>query len=95
MKNMLGEKYSITEYIVDTSIGNKSIILNTENGQYYELNQSSTFIWDALKKDLSRDEIIKTISNKFNLDQDHAMQSVENFISKCKGLGFIKVNCEN
>ena len=42
------------------------IILNINNGEYYELNASSSYIWDLIsKKKLTINVILDTAKNKF------------------------------
>ena len=43
-------QYQINEGISYQSIDNQVIILNINNGEYYELNSSSSFIWNQIIK---------------------------------------------
>ena len=60
-------QYDINEGISYQSIDNKFIILNMNNGEYYELNSSSSFIWNQIIKMSSKDIILETAKIQFNL----------------------------
>ena len=51
MKFEKNNKFIINSSCISTSIEEKSVILNIENGIYYELNHTASFIWNCLKQD--------------------------------------------
>ena len=55
------QTFKTNELCAYTSIGNKSIILNIENGQYYELNSTSTLIWKLINEGNTIADLISTI----------------------------------
>ena len=75
--------YKINEGISYQSIDNQFIILNMNNGEYYELNSSSSFIWDQIIKKSSEDIILKTAQIQFNLSEDQIKEvsaTLEKFV---------------
>ena len=85
-------QYQINEGISYQSIDNQVIILNINNGEYYELNSSSSFIWNQIIKLSSKDTILKTAKLQFNLSEDQIKEvnsALEKFVdlelvSKCE-----------
>ena len=76
-------QYDINEGISYQSIDNKFIILNMNNGEYYELNSSSSFIWNQIIKMSSKDIILETAKIQFNLSEDQIKEvnsALEKFV---------------
>ena len=90
MKFEKNNKFIINSSCISTSIEEKSVILNIENGIYYELNHTASFIWNCLKQDYIFDQIIIELMNKFNIDEKSVVNSLENILNQCIGLDFIK-----
>ena len=86
----LSQKFVTNELCAHTSIGDKSIILNLKNGQYYELNSSSSIIWKLINEGKSVAEIISTISNEYDVANKDISASVSKFIKSCIELDFIQ-----
>ena len=86
----LDKTYTNNELCAHTSLGDKSIILNIENGQYYELNSTSTLIWNLLGEQKTISEIIDIISKKYNCQDEDIAKSVTKFLNSCFELNFIK-----
>jgi hypothetical protein len=75
--------YKINEGISYQSIDNQFIILNMNNGEYYELNSSSSFIWDQIIKMSSEEIILETAQIQFNLSEDQIKEvsaTLEKFV---------------
>ena len=90
MKFGKNNKFTINSSCISTSIEDRSVILNIENGKYYELNHTASFIWNCLKQDYIFDKIIIELMNKFNIDEKSVVISLENTLNQCIGLDFIK-----
>ena len=90
MKFEKNNKFIINSSCISTSIEDRSVILNIENGKYYELNHTASFIWNCLKQDYIFDKIIIELMNKFNIDEKSVVISLENTLNQCIGLDFIK-----
>ena len=90
MKFKKNNKFIINSSCISTSIEDRSVILNIENGKYYELNHTASFIWNCLKQDYIFDKIIIELMNKFNIDEKSVVNSLENILNQCIGLDFIK-----
>ena len=83
-------KFIINSSCISTSIEERSVILNIENGIYYELNHTASFIWNCLKQDYIFEKIVIELINKFNIDEKSVMNSLENALNQYIDLDFIK-----
>ena len=90
MKFKKNNKFIINSSCISTSIEDRSVILNIENGIYYELNHTASFIWNCLKQDYIFEKIIIELMNEFNIDEKSVVNSLENTLNQCIGLDFIK-----
>ncbi len=90
MSFKLDNKFKINSSCISTSIEEKSVILNIENGKYYELNHTASVIWNCIKKDSSLKEIELELINNFDVDKNSVKESTEIFLNKCLEYDFIK-----
>ena len=86
----LDSKFEINSSCISTSIEEKSVILNIENGKYYELNHTASVIWNCLKEDFTIKKIEIELVNNFDIDENTAQKSTEIFLNKCLDNNFLK-----
>ena len=53
------------------------------------LNSTAKTLWLALEKGAEFDELVKALTDEYNVDQDMACRAVESFVAKIKELGFL------
>ena len=46
------------------------------------LNETATFLWKQLENDTTKEELIKKLTQEYDVDYKRASQSIDNFISK-------------
>ena len=51
------------------------------------LNESAAFLWKQLENDITEDELIKRLTEEYDVDYERARVSVEKFISKLNEIG--------
>lgn len=81
--------YLINENISYEFLEDCYIILNLKNGEYYELNNSSSFIWDLISKQSSIKAIIKNTKKHFGISDDKVPE-ILSIIDKFEHLELIK-----
>lgn len=84
------QTFKSNELCAHTSIGDKSIILNIKNGQYYELNSTSSLIWKLLNDGNTVSDIVSTISDEYGIGEKVISKSVNKFLNSCIELNFIQ-----
>ena len=76
--------FKINNNILSTDINSESILFDTDRGLYFKLNSSSKYIYDQINKGYSKVKIIKNISKEFQISEENAQISVNNFIKAAK-----------
>lgn len=51
------------------------------------LNESAAFLWKQLENDITKEELIKRLTEEYDVDYERASISVEKFISKLNEIG--------
>tara|TARA_B100001057_G_scaffold62306_1_gene55771 strand:+ start:803 stop:1096 length:294 start_codon:yes stop_codon:yes gene_type:complete len=80
--------YVINEGVSFQSVEDEYIILNINNGEYYELNSSSSFIWDQISAKFNKSEIIENCQKYFNLSDDQILE-ILSILERLEGFGLI------
>ena len=83
-------KYLISENIISAKLDKLFYILNLETGKYLKVNSSSNFIFDCIEDNLSCDEIINSIVQKYNISYELSEKELNLFIDMAKELKLIK-----
>ena len=81
--------YAVHENISYEMVENSYIILNLNNGEYYELNNSSSFIWNLVSKQNTLKEIIENTKKHFSISNDK-LSEILSIIDKFEQLELIK-----
>ena len=51
------------------------------------LNESAAFLWKQLENDTTKEELIKKLTEEYDVDYEKASISVDKFISKLNEIG--------
>lgn len=55
------------------------------------LNETATFLWRQLENDITKEELIKKLTQEYDVDYERASKSVDNFIEKLDEIGCISL----
>ena len=55
------------------------------------LNETATFLWRQLENDTTKEELIKKLTQEYDVDYKRASQSVDIFIAKLDEIGCISL----
>ena len=53
------------------------------------LNETATFLWKQLENETTKEELIKKLTQEYDVDYKRASKSIDNFISKLDEIGCI------
>ncbi|MBR7112447.1 MAG: PqqD family protein [Clostridia bacterium] len=53
------------------------------------VNETGSFIWDALESDISMDELVEKITENYEIDAETARAHATDFVNTLKGVGAI------
>ena len=85
-------KTKISKKIITSTIDDNEYLLNIETGKYIKLNTSAKFILDQLKKDCEYNDVIKLISENFDIPSEQASDDFYHFLNMAKTLKIIDEN---
>lgn len=82
------------EYILD-SIGDEkmAVPLNTAKSNQVgiiKLNTVGAFLWSLLEKDTEEDELVKALTDRYEVDRETAGRDVKAFLKKLEAQGILE-----
>ena len=80
------ENLILNNRFVSNFVDGRIIILNTEIGDYYNLNETASTIWLFLEKEKEIGEVIDLIAKRFNICSEKGQNDVYSFIGRLKKL---------
>ena len=75
-------KYQINEKLVSNTYHDMLMIVSLENHEVYFSNEVGAFIWEQLKKGHDDEEILKSILENFEVEEEVARADLEEFLEK-------------
>ena len=86
-------KYSVNKELSWRKLGDHTVILDTTtNKQVHHLNETATFIWEGLTKDLSPNEIAENMQEHFYDCSENILEDIEQIISSFKSKNLLNEN---
>ena len=82
-KDFIKRKIATQYVIVAVGVATKRF-----NGMI-SVNETGSFIWDALESDISMDELVGRITEHYEVDADTARAHATDFVNTLKGVGAI------
>ena len=76
------DEININANLFSTEINDTLIILNTDTGSYLELNSSAKFIWEKIEQEKKYKNILKAITEEYELSEAEAKNSLDKFLIK-------------
>jgi hypothetical protein len=62
------------------------VLVDLETKRYYQLNETAMIVWDGLENGSTVADIADQFTSKFEVDQEHAVNSVERILKKFQSL---------
>lgn len=60
----------------------EGVLLSMSAGLYFSLNQTAVVVWQALEKEQTIAQLAQVLSEKFNVNQERAMEDVRTLIEQ-------------
>lgn len=73
--------YVAKEDVVDCDIGGERALLNLDSNKYFTLNQTASEVWVALSERCSVDQIVKNITDKYDVAEKTCRSDVESILA--------------
>lgn len=81
-------------YVMREVAGQAIVIAIGEESKHFKgminLNRTGRDVWKGLEKDLGLNEIIKNIVEKYEVDENIALQDVKNMIDRLESVGVLE-----
>lgn len=69
------------DHIVSTEFdGGEGVLVDLNSKRYYQLNETAMFVWRCLEKGRALPEIIREVTDTYDVSQEHAAASVEKLL---------------
>ena len=72
-------------------ISDKGFIFDYSTGLTYNLNPTGMFVLDKLLKEVPRDEILRSLQNRFGVDDKTAAIDVDDFLQQLSALNLLEL----
>ena len=85
--------YRPSDLVVDTQVGEETVLLHLESGMYFGLNPLSARIWEHLKSDTDAETICSVIAGEYDEPVGKVQNDVRNFLSDMLESGLLIKAC--
>jgi hypothetical protein len=84
------DKFRRTDEQVYSIIDDEIVMLNVENGEYYNLNSTAKIIWEYLSEPRELDMIVNNLQEMFFIDREKCEIETIRFLDELLDLGLIE-----
>lgn len=67
---------------VETRAGDQTLMMSVEQGKYFSVDQTANRIWDLIETPRSVAEIIKTLTDEYDVSTDDCEAQVKAFLGE-------------
>ena len=75
--------------VLSTVLGDQAVLMLTDTGQFFELDDTGTAIWSILDSDRGLDEIVAALMAEFDVDQPTCAAQTQAFLADMVAKGLI------
>lgn len=80
---------TMTRNFLHEEIDGETIAIDLEQGEYWGINETGTFIWNMVKQGKSEHEIAIALSTNYDDPIEDVLPIIQDFIKNLKTEGFI------
>jgi hypothetical protein len=66
--------------ILASDLDGEKVMMSIEKGEYYGLGKTGTFIWDNIEESIKIVDLIKLITEKYNVEKNQCFEDIAPFI---------------
>lgn len=74
--------YKIIEGVLSVEQDGETAILDSNNEQYYSLDEVGTLIWALLEQEATFEEIVHTVMTEYEVEQAECAEDMQQFINE-------------
>lgn len=79
---MKSKKYAINKNLIVQKIADKITIFDGEKSEFHTFNNTASLIFQLLKKNYNKEKIIKTLINKYQIDEKAVKKDVDRLLKE-------------
>lgn len=77
------QRYKLSDKQLSTTLSGETVILNHQDGIYYNLDEVGTFIWEKLQqKPLTVDEMKTAVLNEYEVEEDDCEADINRILTE-------------
>jgi hypothetical protein len=89
---MVGQSlYRIRTDLAWRDVQDEVVVLETDSGQYFTINNTGRQLWYQLSEAISADALVAHLRSEYDLEQHIAQSDVATFLDQCVGDRLIDV----
>lgn len=89
------QKYQIADDVLYRQVDTEAILLSISGGTYYSLNETSIYIWDALKNQQPLASAVNRILDEYDVERTQVLTDLQQVLQDLSAYGLISpVNLE-
>lgn len=79
------------EHVVFTEFdGGEGVLVDLNTKKYFQLNETAVVVWRGLEERLSLEDIVGRITSAYEVEDEHATQSVRRVLENFRDLGLAR-----
>ena len=82
---------AIKRDVVARAVGDETILLDLETGTYFTLNPVGALAWKGLETGATRDEILASVLDRFEVDAPTAAADIQEYLHDLISQGLVVV----
>lgn len=82
MKDMLQERWRVSDDAIANPVGDETVILHLGNGTYYGLDTIGSILWEGLKGGRLPSEVCSDILEQYDVDEDTVHTDIRRFLGE-------------
>lgn len=83
--------YCVKRGLIAQSVDGELLILNRQQEKIHQLNPVASFIWENLDGCATKEQLLKAITEKYDVEQDVAKNDLESLLNEFSDLNLIEV----
>jgi hypothetical protein len=80
----------VKDGLVARLVGDETVILDLESGEFYSLNGVGSFIWERINEGAGLNEIVDSMVEHYEVEHDDARADLAEFAAELTAMGLIE-----
>lgn len=85
-------KIVAAESTLSTTINGETVILHTDVGKYYGLNDVGTFIWKLISEPRTVEELCEEVVNEYDVGYQRCNTDIKKMVSEMNKKGIVELD---